>query len=299
MPRAQVAEGIISKPRSVTSRCCSPRPHRHSLLKRAAAGGITVLCLLFSPSGPAVGEELPGQPKASDLLQQQIEEAKRHGVSFSPEQLQQLSIAAQRAEMQASRVREELSFASTTEGRSPRDNAGPKSHIRGTEGIPFPDPSEIVLRPVPTSAEPSPTPEPPWSPAPYTAPRKCEQNETKRVLFKEKESEEKEHRKDLLFVPEELVPDDYDEVFGAGVEVVPYTFPLTPPTLLRMELHSVPCVPYRTRMTNVAEYTDFGIHALKIYDGNPAGAGKLHPIIKQRLFAKEKPAKLPVVRKRR
>jgi hypothetical protein len=56
-----------------------------------------------------------------------------------------------------------------------------------------------------------------------------------------------------------------------------------------MEIYAVPCVPYRVRMSNVAYYYDQGHNALKNYDGDPKGKGKLSDIIQRKLFGEPQP----------
>jgi hypothetical protein len=219
---------------------------------------------------------------------EQIEAARRNGATFSDEQVQQLLRYARAVERLQKTAQEELSFAPPP-GMLADAASTPKTHIVGKDGIPFPNIEDIVMRPPPTpnALTPTPTPAPPWSPVPYEPPRKCEKNETTRAVFNDKEAEEKEHLKDLLFVPEGLVIEDYEETFGKGVEIEPYTIPYSRGTLVRMEVYGIPCVPYRIRMTNVADYTDSGVNALRSYDGDPAGRGKLSPIIQQRLAGKK------------
>ncbi len=159
------------------------------------------------------------------------------------------------------------------------------SHSIGKDGIPFPKSEESKWQPVRSSdqkagVEPTEVPAP--TPTPYQQPKRCTVNETKRVVYKEQEAETKVYT-DYLFIPEELVPIEPEEVFGSMVSLIPYGPEAGDAAKIRMEVNAVPCLPYRRRLTNSTQYFDTGINALKNYDGAPGGVGKLHPLIQQKL----------------
>jgi hypothetical protein len=159
------------------------------------------------------------------------------------------------------------------------------SHTIGKDGIPFPKPEDFKWKPdgnAATSPQALPTQTPLPTPTPYQQPKRCSRNETQAVVYKEKESET-ELFTDYLFIPEELIPLDPEEVFGSEVSLVPYGPEAGEGGKIRMEINEVPCVPYRRRLTNTTRYFDTGINALKNYDGAPGGSGKLHPLMQQKL----------------
>lgn len=254
-----------------------------------AAGAGSLLQVAHAQTSPA------SQPPIADIqadIKRQLEYAQRAGVSLSQQQVQEIMQHAESVQRSASQAAAELDLQV-----SPQQYGGfatplptPLSHLIGKDGIPFPAFEELILKPIPTPSGPTPTPEPVWSPEPYRPPRRCEINETKRVVFKQGEKET-EVLNDHLFVAEELVPTDPEEAFGnSPLLIVPYRFPIAEGTLIRMSIYDVPCVPYRIRLTNVAEYFDSGLNALRNYDGDPAGKGKLSPLIKQKLDG-QKPQK--------
>jgi hypothetical protein len=160
------------------------------------------------------------------------------------------------------------------------------SHTIGKEGIPFPKPEQFKWLPavgVDEGAGAVPTKVPAPTPTPYQQPKRCTKNETKRVVYKDKESETA-LLTDELFIPEDLVPLEPQEVFGSDVSLIPYGPEAGKAAEIRMEVNEVPCLPYRRRLTNTTWYFDTGINALKNYDGAPGGPGKLHPLMQQKLY---------------
>ncbi len=158
------------------------------------------------------------------------------------------------------------------------------SHSIGKEGIPFPKPEESKWsrgRNSAVGAVPTQVPVP--TPTPYQQPKRCAKNETQRIVYKESDTETT-LLVDYLFIPEELVPTEPEEVFGSEVSLIPYGPKAGEAAKIRMKVNNVPCVPYRRRLTNTTRYFDTGINALKNYDGAPAGAGKLHPLMQQKLY---------------
>jgi hypothetical protein len=154
--------------------------------------------------------------------------------------------------------------------------------VRGREGIPFPDPTMVVLEPTPTALPEIPEVVEP-TPTPWQRPSRCETNETKRERYSENGSES-EILWDKLFLSEDLVPMDSGEVYGANTDLFPYGPKSGEGVYIRMEMYRVPCVPYRIRMTKGSYYYDSGLNALKNYDTNSAGRGALHSWVEQKLF---------------
>lgn len=211
-----------------------------------------------------------------------IETARSSGVAISDQEVQNILKIYREQSAHLSQMHEELQWQDepTVQGLE-----HPLSHSKGQEGIPFPDPSQVVLQPFPTEAPgelQQPTQAPIWSPEPYERPGRCERNETKR----------KEHTPtgndsvtyiDTLFLSEDLVPLDSSEVYGPRVSLIPYGPNESEATFVRMEVYRVPCVPYRMRSTGKADYIDTGVNALKNYTANPAGKGVLHTFVEQKL----------------
>jgi hypothetical protein len=89
---------------------------------------------------------------------------------------------------------------------------------------------------------------------------------------------------DILYLSEDLVPIDPEEVFGAGITLYPYGEKSGDAVYTRMQVHDVPCVPYRIRITRAAQYEDYGLNALRNYSKDPAGKGTLDIRIQRKLF---------------
>lgn len=166
------------------------------------------------------------------------------------------------------------------------------SHVRHSEGIPFPNPTDIVWDPgTPiVSDDKSDTIVMPVKP--YQRPGKCEKNETLRTVDDDT-AEERPPFYDLAYIPEEWMPSDPHEVFGAEVTLRPYGPDSDPSVYTRMEVHNVPCVPYRMRITNKAHYYDYGTNALRDYSKNPSARGTLHPWMQERIFGKKRRESIP------
>jgi len=211
-----------------------------------------------------------------------IETARSSGVRISDQEVQNILKIYREQAAQISQMAEELprEGSPTIQGLE-----NPLSHSKGQEGIPFPDPSQVVLKPPPTDApgeSSQPTPAPVWSPEPYERPGRCEKNETKRIEHTPHGDDSVTYI-DTLFVSEDLVPLDTSEVYGPQVSISPYGPNESQATFVRMEVWRVPCVPYRMRSTGKADYIDTGINALKNYTANPAGKGVLHPFVERKL----------------
>jgi hypothetical protein len=164
-------------------------------------------------------------------------------------------------------------------------NIGPNilSHVTLNDGIDLPKKEEVVLEPTPI---PSPDPTklaPIIKPEIYHPPGRCERNETKRTMLYPV-AEENQALYDVIYLSEDLVPLDPDEVFGVGVSLYPYGSDLSSVSYITMRVHGVPCLPYRMRITNAAQYEDFGLNALKNYSNGQAGKGLLDSRMQQKIF---------------
>ena len=247
-----------------------------------------VACLIIHEAG---AQEPPAGAAIESGVRAAIQEARSAGLSMSQEQESAYLAAVARGERRSKEIFEELEFRP---GESVDPNAAtatPLSHVRGKDGVEFPPAEEVILKPLPTpTAGPAPTELPVWSPEPYARPSRCQTNETKRVVWNEKASEpENEVLNDILFVEKGLIPLDPEESFGKTTRLMPYETPFSRGSLISMEIYAVPCVPYRVRMSNVAYYYDQGHNALKNYDGDPRGKGKLSHIIQRKLFGEPQP----------
>jgi len=251
---------------------------RHSL----SLAALIVALAVALPSRGAFG-----QVTEATLLNH-LQEAKQKGVNLPPEEIQRILTRFRERQKKLREIEEEslVKLGGTPGAESPSQNIHkPLSRVMGRDGIAFPKPEEVLLKPSPTSAPTefdTPTPAPLWSPTPYPPPRKCESNGIKREIIYE-DADDSEIMRDKLFLPEDLVPLDPDEVFGTHVTLEPYGPALDEATLQTMELFKVPCVPYRVRRTARTQYYLFGDHALRRYTGNPTGKEKPHPFIQQKL----------------
>ena len=172
--------------------------------------------------------------------------------------------------------------------------------VRGNEGIPFPDPASITDEDFyPPTPIPEATPTPLPTSTPWQKPGRCELDKTE-VVVHSPERDPKDVYYEELFVYEGFMPLDPVEVYGAKVRVRPYNPQDGKGAELRMEMYSVPCIPYRVRMTATSYYYDTGVNALKNYDIDPTGKGKLHPWVSTKLYGnkKEAPRKPKRLRKR-
>ena len=246
-----------------------------------------VACLIIHEAGA----QDPPPGAAVENVVRAIQEARSAGLSMSQEQESAYLAAVAQGERRSKEMFEELEFRPGDPVDPNAPTATPLSHVRGKEGVQFPPTEEVILKPLPTpTAGPAPTELPVWSPEPYTRPSRCQTNETKRVVWNEKAAEpENEVLNDILFVEKGLIPLDPEESFGKTPRLMPYETPLSKGSLINMEIYSVPCVPYRVRMSNVAYYYDQGHNALKNYDGDPKGKGKLSDIIQRKLFGEPQP----------
>jgi hypothetical protein len=220
------------------------------------------------------------------VVMKQIEEMRQHGINLPPEEVQRIITNVREAKQRHVEIEQEVDV-SMRDMMQQSDLQKPLSHVIGKDGVPFPNPEDVVFAPVPTStpsALGTPTPEPIWSPEPYKPPRKCEVNQIERQIVYDDE-DDTEVFLDILFLPQNLVPLDPEEAFGPKVSLEPYTPVIDSSTLREMELVGVPCVPYRIRRTLQAEYHLYGTHALRRYEGVPTGKESMHPVIQEKLSA--------------
>ena len=172
--------------------------------------------------------------------------------------------------------------------------------VRGNEGIPFPDPASITDEDFyPPTPIPEATPTPLPTSTPWQKPTRCRESKTE-VEIHSPERDPKQIDWDVLFVYEDFIPLDPVEVYGSKARVHGYNPQNGKGALIRMEIYQVPCIPYRTRKTANAYYHDTGVNALKNYDTDPTGKGKLHPWVSTKLYGnkKEAPRKPKRFRKR-
>lgn len=155
--------------------------------------------------------------------------------------------------------------------------------ITGNEGIPFPSPEQVVLEPSPTPVvvatfTPIPTA------TPYQRAERCPRSET----IKKQHSPNNGDNKillDKLFLHEDLIPLDSDEVYGAGVSLYPYGPGAGEGQYILQEMYNVPCLPFRMRVTSWGQYEHMGDDALKNYgDQQGRGIPKLHPWVSEKLY---------------
>lgn len=234
-----------------------------------------------------------GQVTEATLLQQ-LQEAQQKGIKLSSEEIQNIITRFRTRKERLREIEKESQVKLGEDGdvrSAPPDMSKPLSRILGKDGIAFPKPEEAILKPAPIRAPQSyttPTPAPLWSPVPYPPPKRCEENTIKReVVYKD--ADDSMVMRDKLFLPEDFVPIDPEEVFGARVTLEPYGPSLDAATLQTMEFYKVPCVPYRVRRTQQAEYHLYGAHALRTYTMTPTGKEKFHPFIQQKLHPGSEP----------
>jgi hypothetical protein len=169
-------------------------------------------------------------------------------------------------------------------------------YIRGDEGIDFPSPEELsketddfaqqfasaVNAGIEKEYASAPPPEIP-SPVPV---RTCSNSETKKTLIP-KDSSKKRLKKgtfyDVLILRKEDLPEKPLEVFGKRTIINLYDRSGDDfySTSLRYASDFIPCIPYRVRITDRFQFTHFGKDALRNYDSNVNGPGKLSSKVKQ------------------
>jgi len=167
------------------------------------------------------------------------------------------------------------------------------SHIKLSEGIPFPPDEAIVWDPDPPGLkelrEITPTSMPLIPAKRYRRPSRCEQPYTKRTLRDPNSVEVKDKPLyDALYLPDDMIPSDAEEVYGESTRLYPYGPSSGEGVYTRMEYDRVTCVPYRLRMTNTATYEDFGHNALKNYRKDQSGQGAFDPWVTAKLFGQKR-----------
>lgn len=158
--------------------------------------------------------------------------------------------------------------------------------ITGSEGIPFPNPEQVILEPTPTpEIWPSETPQP--TPTPWQPPGRCPKSTSAKTVILP-ETGASGILNDRLFLPEDLMPMDENEVYGTGVQLYPYGPNQGEGQYIVQQMYLVPCLPYRIRHTAWGHYEHIGEDALKHYDQNVKSPGKFHPWVEQKLFGTTK-----------
>jgi hypothetical protein len=241
--------------------------------KRCAGVTLVLIALL---SGPCYGY-------ADDLakeLQGAVSEIKQQaGITGPSDGLQAVAV---------SETPQVENQAATTPGQPSGAAVEILSHVTFPEGIEFPKEGEIVLEPTPTTVpDPQDDRQIVLPESEYRRPGSCEKNETHRVVITPGVAETRAYY-DYLYLPEEFVPVDPEEVFGAGVNLEPVGPQSGEAVYVLMRVKGVPCVPYRRRITEAASYEDFGTNALRNYSKDQAGKGTLDIRMQQKLFGKKR-----------
>lgn len=117
----------------------------------------------------------------------------------------------------------------------------------------------------------------------YQKPQRCTKNYTEREKVYD-EPEKAEIIYDLAFIPRDLMTTEPQDLFGVETRIYPYGGRNDKASITRMELHDVPCLPYRVRKSNTTWYRHYGLDALRNYDKEPLGKGTLHPWVRKRYF---------------
>jgi hypothetical protein len=261
-------------------------------MRRSLLTGFVIAVSMFALAPLAIAQ--PAPHITEEELLRYIQTARANGAPIREEDVATMVAIARGQQALLAEMEQEVDMSTDSRGASQSvDLTKPLSHIEGKDGVPFPKPEEVIFEPIPTStpsAEGGATPAPVWSPKPYARPGKCEKNETKRV---ETHPDMPESRVffDEIYISQDLVPLDPQEVFGMEAVLIPYGPNEERGTFLRMKIDNVPCLPYRIRNTGRAQYYDSGLNALKNYDGDPAGKGKLHQFIEQKLFPQKQAKK--------
>jgi hypothetical protein len=224
------------------------------------------------------------------VAQDSLEELQRRVDKLGPQQggagNPQLQKMLDKARAEAEAMNQSVDVKYSGQEPAVSEDDIPRTHVRGPDGVPFPQPEEVYLDPLPTNpfnnenkmAENLPLPQ-------YTKPPRCDSNEPKREdrVVDDGHKEETILFEDL-YLPEELVPVDIAEVYGAKVRLFPYGPRAGNGTYVRMRVDAVPCVPYRLRVTNRAWYYEQGNNALRNYDKVPSGRGEFSPWIQQKIM---------------
>jgi hypothetical protein len=189
-----------------------------------------------------------------------------------------------RARAEAEAVGAQLERAKP-ETPAPSSSEIARTHVRGSDGVPFPKPEEVVFEPSPPPViKPSTGMSPKVEDREFRKPPRCESPQTIRDVWPLDEEKEERIIGDVLYLPEHLMPVDPMEVFGSKVRVFTYGPTSGNGVDIRMTIDAVPCVPYRIRVTNHARYYHKGDRALRNYDKRLNGEGNYHSWIQQKVF---------------
>jgi hypothetical protein len=88
---------------------------------------------------------------------------------------------------------------------------------------------------------------------------------------------------DMLFIDANKMPLDPDEAFGRNTTVIPYHAKEQAGIEAAIRALGVNCLPTRLRATQTYRIRHEGEPAVRNYEGNPHGHGKLHPSMKDRV----------------
>jgi hypothetical protein len=158
--------------------------------------------------------------------------------------------------------------------------------ISGSEGIPFPSPEQVIMEPTPTQQIwPTETPQP--TPTPWRPPGRCPKSASAKTAIVP-ETADNEVLNDKLFLPEDFMPMDESEVYGAGVSLYPYGPNQGEGQYLVQEIYLVPCLPYRIRQTPWGYFEHRGDDALKRYGSSGMSSSTFHPWVEQKLYGTTK-----------
>ena len=215
-------------------------------------------------------------------LQKHVESLKAKSVDTQSRSGQKV---LERARSSAKEVDQKLDDLSNKPAAKAAPTPRPRTHVRSKSGVGFPKYEEVVLESFPT---PTPTPKverTPWKPPEYRRPSRCQDDATRRIVNAVgDQNKEEQVLYDVLYLPEDYVPLDPQEVFGERAKLIPYSPSIDEGTVMMMQMDRVPCLPYRMRITTSAIYYDTGKNALKNYSKKISGRGEYHPFMREKLF---------------
>lgn len=194
-----------------------------------------------------------------------------------------VSFAQQPAVSDGSPATQQVPIEASASATTTPEPKQPIRMISGSDGIPFPSPEHVVLEPSPTpEVQPTKTPEP--TPTPYQRAKRCERAGTSKQVVRP-DKNDNQILADKLFVGEDLIPLDPDEVYGTGVKLYPYGPGVGEGQYILQEMYKVPCLPFRIRITEWGQYEHSGEDALKKYDERgKRGVPTLHPWVSEKLY---------------
>lgn len=85
---------------------------------------------------------------------------------------------------------------------------------------------------------------------------------------------------DMLFINKHDIPINYQEMWGKRVVVRPLEAGKTEMAMPYLKSLGMTCLPFRVRVTPKFQFVHQGFDALKNYEANPTGKGKLDPQLK-------------------